>query len=388
MSPLGKFTLALIGLRLFGAEGFFVGMFLGHFIIDRTHLIVSLESRLSIIDDNIRLMLPYKYYRYYTRIDGNFWGKIWGLILGAILYGINGLILLFIVGHFVFDTPKSYNATRWRKKFDHFWDNHWGKIAGAILGFVCQSKIVLFCGVVIGFFADYLRMENPTLVPILSISGFWKKINPLKLWRHSKEARHVMYIRSMAGLAAKIAKADGVVSENEIRTFKKLFVIKDEESSKVAKVFNEAKKSVKGCEKFVKQLKNICADNLEMQESIIENLFKIAEADGKIGDEKQDLLLKIAKEIGMPEGNFEIIKNQHMPKAKGAAIQDYYDVLGVLYSATDAEIKSRWKKLIIEYHPDRKQAKGASAEEIEIATAKMAEINFAYQEIVRMRRHK
>ena len=77
-----------------------------------------------------------------------------------------------------------------------------------------------------------------------------------------------------------------------------------------------------------------------------------------------------------------------MPKAKGAAIQDYYDVLGVLYTATDAEIKSRWKKLIIEYHPDRKQAKGASAEEIEIATAKMAEINFAYQEIVRMRRHK
>ena len=65
MSPLGKFTLALIGLRLFGAEGFFVGMFLGHMLIDKTHLIVSLERRLSIIDDNIRIMLPYKYYRYY-----------------------------------------------------------------------------------------------------------------------------------------------------------------------------------------------------------------------------------------------------------------------------------------------------------------------------------
>lgn len=388
MSPLGKFTLALIGLRLFGAEGFFVGMFLGHFLIDRTHLIVSLESRLSIIDDNIRLMLPYKYYRYYNRIDGNFWGKIWGMLLGGILYGLNGFILLFIVGHFVFDTPKSHNATRWRKKFDHFWDNHWGKIAGAILGFVCQSKIVLFCGVVIGFFADYFRMENPTLVPIGAISKVWKKINPLKLWRHSKEARHVMYIRSMAGLAAKIAKVDGVVSENEIRTFKKLFVIKDVESSKVAKVFNEAKKTAKGYEKFAKQLKDICADNVEMQENIIENLFKIAEADGKICDEKQDLLLKIAKEIGMPEGNFDVIKNQHIPKVKNSVIQDYYDVLGVLYTATDAEIKSRWKKLIIEYHPDRKQAKGASAAEIEITTAKMAEINFAYQEIVKMRRHK
>ena len=141
MSPLGKLTLAIIGLRLFGAEGFFVGMFLGHMLIDRTHLIVSLERRLSIIDDNIRLMLPYKYYRYYNRIDGNFWGKIWGMIIGGVLYGFNGLIFLFILGHFIFDTPKSHHATRYRKKFDHFWDNHWGKIGGAIIGCVDSSPL-------------------------------------------------------------------------------------------------------------------------------------------------------------------------------------------------------------------------------------------------------
>ena len=103
MSPLGKFTLAIIGLRLWGAEGFFVGMLLGHFIIDRTHLIVSLQRRLGIIDDNIRLLLPYRYYQYYNRIEGHFWGKIWGAVFGAILFGWHGFILLFIVGHFVFD---------------------------------------------------------------------------------------------------------------------------------------------------------------------------------------------------------------------------------------------------------------------------------------------
>ena len=385
MSPLGKLTFAIIGLRLFGAEGFFVGMFLGHFIVDRTHLIVSLERRLSIIDDNIRLMLPYRYYRYYNRIDGNFWGKIWGMIIGGTLYGLNGLILFFILGHFIFDTPKSHHATRWRKKFDHFWDNHWGKIAGAIIGFVCQSKIILFCGVVIGFFVDYYRMENATLIPFDPLRKFWKKINPLKLWRHSKEARHVAFIRAMAGLAAKVAKSDGQVSEQEIRVFKKIFVVKEQETSYVVKTFNDAKKSIKGIEKYAAVVKDICAGNLEMQESVVENLFKIAVADGKINNEALELLKKISLIVGLPEGNFEIIRDLYLPKVKSKLIQDYYDVLGVLYTATDAEIKARWKKLIIQYHPDRQQAKGASPKEIEVATAKMAEINFAYQEIVKMR---
>ena len=96
MSPLGKFTLALLGLRIFGASGFFWGLFLGHILIDRTKVIKNLEKQLSIVDDNIRLFLPYKYYRYYNVIDGNFWGKLWGLILGSILFGFHGFIVCFI----------------------------------------------------------------------------------------------------------------------------------------------------------------------------------------------------------------------------------------------------------------------------------------------------
>ena len=198
MSPLGKFTLAVLGLRFWGANGFFIGMFLGHMLIDKTIIIRKLEQILSTIDDNIRLMLPYKYYRYYNRLDGNFWGKIWGGILGAVLYGANGFIALFIFGHFLFDTPNSRHARKVRKKFDHIWDNNWAKIAGAIIGFALKSKVLLFCGVVIGFFIDYYRVENANLIPIEGIRRFWFRINPLKLWRHSKEARHVAYLQAMA----------------------------------------------------------------------------------------------------------------------------------------------------------------------------------------------
>lgn len=385
MSPLGKFTLAIIGLRLWGAEGFFVGMLLGHFIIDRTHLIVSLQRRLGIIDDNIRLLLPYRYYQYYNRIEGHFWGKIWGTVFGAILFGWHGFILLFIVGHFVFDTPDSRHAKKVRQWFDNFWDAHWGKLVGGVIGFVCRSDVILFCGVIIGFFADHIRLENATLLPWRSLNQLWQRCNPLRLWRYSREARHRAYIRAVAGLAAKVAKADGVVSENEIRVFRKLFEINEHEKTFVAKIFNEARKTSKGYEDYCNQLRKITAKSLELKESVIDNLFQVARADNEIKSEELNLLTKIAVAIELPTGNFEVIKNLYLPKAKNRKLQKCYEILGVLCSATDVEIRSRWKELIVQYHPDRLQSQGASEKEIKATTAKMAEINYAYQELMKFR---
>ena len=67
-------------------------------------------------------------------------------------------------------------------------------------------------------------------------------------------------------------------------------------------------------------------------------------------------------------------------------VKSLYDVLGVLRTASDNEIKSKWKELINIYHPDRIQAGGATVEEVEKATLKMAEINNAYQNIMKSRK--
>lgn len=386
MSPLGKFTLALIGLRCFGAEGFFIGLLLGHMLIDRTVIIQSLEKKLSLVDDNIRLLLPYKFYKYYNRLDGNFWGKIWGSIIGALLFGLNGFIFFFIVGHFVFDTPNSRHARKFRQHLDEFFDNNWGKICGAVLGFVLKSEVLLFVGIVIGFFVDYYRLENASLFLFHGIKKFAQKFNPLRLWRHSKEARHVAFIQAIAGLAAKVAKADGQVSDNEIRVFKRMFSIKNEESSKVAKIFNEAKVNAQDYEGFVAQLNWLTKDNLDLKDNVMDNLFKIATADGQITVPVLEMLKKIADLLDFPAGNFEVFSDIYQPKAKCETLQSFYEILGVFCNASECEIKQRWKELIIQYHPDRLQSQGASAEEIEATGAKMAEINNAYQQILKYRK--
>lgn len=52
--------------------------------------------------------------------------------------------------------------------------------------------------------------------------------------------------------------------------------------------------------------------------------------------------------------------------------KNYYDILGVAKSASEAEIKKAYKKLAMQYHPDRN--KGDKK-----AEAKFKEINEAYQ---------
>lgn len=389
MSPLGKFTFALLGLRFFGADGFFLGMLLGHLLIDRTVIIKRIELWQHQIDDNIRLLLPYRWYRYYNRLDGNFWGKIWGAVLGGLLYGFNGFIFLFIVGHFAFDTPNSRHAKKFRKDFDIFWNRHWCKILGGIIGFILHSRVLLFSGIIIGFFLDNFRLERSFYkgFGLGWLSKFWRKISPLKLALHSKEARKVSFIQAIAGLAAKVAKSDGPVNESEIRVFKKIFEIPADENSKVGKIFNKAKQSAEDYKPYVDQLKILSEGDLNLKETIIENLFKIVVADGPITPAENKIMEKIARKLGIPQGNFEILRRRFEPTCGPQGnLQDDYGILGVFCNASDAEIKNRWKKLIVQYHPDRLQARGASAEEIKAATQKMAEINNAYQNIMKSRK--
>lgn len=388
MFPIGKLTLAVLGLRFFGAAGFFWGMFIGHMFIDRTVIRKLIKQYISSIDDNIRLFLPYRYYKYYNRLENNMFGVIWGSVIGSLTFGFQGFIIFFIIGHFVFDMPDNRWSLLFKSHFETFWNQNWCKILGAIIGFTLHSNLLVFIGVVIGFFADSMRFGNlKRKFNLKFLNKFWSDMNLIKFYLHSSDARHFSLVQAMAGLAAKISKADGVVSENEIRIFKKMFELTYEENSKIANIFNNAKKTADGYERYARQLKLIARDNLDLKENIIDNLFKIAAADGNIHNEQLGILKNVAYIIELSDGNFDVIHDRYKPRpASSSPLQDYYDVLGISPTAGNDEIKARWKELIIVWHPDNAQAHGGSPAEIEKYTAKMAEINNAYQHIMKSRK--
>ena len=381
MSPLGKLTLALIGFKLFGIDGLLLGLFLGHMFIDKTYVIRNIEKQINSLDDIIRIKLPYKYYKYYNRLDGNIWGKIWCGLMGLILFGVIGLTLMFVVGHVVFDTPQNIKIRKVKKKIDHFFDNNWGKIFGGILGFLLHSAILMFVGIILGFIADYRRLEGAKLMPFNVLRNYWQKINPLKLWRDAQVGEHRRYLEVMAALSALIVEADGKVNDKERKKFCQVFAVKPEQKSFVYDIFENKQKHKFSLEKYADMLEGLTRHNECLKDVSVENLFKIASADESISETEMRLLKKVAKIIGLGDREFARLKKQFKPITISKKLMASYDVLGVSYDASMDEIKARWKKLIVIYHPDK--LANASEKEMKIATKRMAEINLAYQEIVK-----
>ena len=112
-------------------------------------------------------------------------------------------------------------------------------------------------------------------------------------------------------------------------------------------------------------------------EELLGGLFHIAKADGNVHTGELEYLRQVGAIFGFEGHAFETIRAQHM----GADAADPYEVLGLAGDATDAEVKTAYRKRSREYHPDTLIAQGLPQEFIDLATEKMAAINTAYERI-------
>src|SRR6476469_3007488 len=101
-------------------------------------------------------------------------------------------------------------------------------------------------------------------------------------------------------LGAKMAKADGVVTEDEVNAFKEVFKIPAGEMKNVAQIFNLAKKDVTGYEVYAEQLASMLKGNRELLQDVLEGLFHIAKADKMLHPREVEFLGKVAKRFGTP----------------------------------------------------------------------------------------
>lgn len=182
-------------------------------------------------------------------------------------------------------------------------------------------------------------------------------------------------------LGAKMAKADGTVTPDEIQAFRRVFKTPPEEEKNVARLFNQAKRDTRGFEAYARQLARILADAPDVKEEVIDCLFEIAIADGEVHPKEEEFLAEVARHMGISEADFVRIRETHM----GPDERDPYTVLGVGRDASDDEIKAHYRDLARHNHPDKLMAEGLPEEAIEVANQKLARINAAYDEIVKER---
>ncbi len=200
--------------------------------------------------------------------------------------------------------------------------------------------------------------------------------------RPSEPARgQIAFTIGVIALSAKMAKADGVVTRDEIDAFKQIFHIPSGEFQNVRRVFNLARRDVAGYEGYAEQIAFMFRNNPGVLEDLMDGLFHIAKADGVIHPGEIEYLESVAAIFGFSHGEFERIRASHL----GPEESDPYLILGVDKDISDDDLKKAHRRMVRENHPDALVGRGVPEEFVQLANDKLAAINEAYDRVAKDR---
>jgi len=229
----------------------------------------------------------------------------------------------------------------------------WGKIAGAGVGLAVGGPL----GALVGAVAGHLVIDRAVA------------------------DNEVVFTVALIALSAKMAKADGQVSDVEIRAFEEVLKVPESEKGNVDRVYKIAQQDVAGFEAYAAQLARIYRDNPAMLEDVLDALFHIAKADQYIHPAEIEFLRNVADIFGFSEVEFARIRASHLGPEKG----DPYLVLGITPDISTEDLRKAYRRLVRENHPDTLIARGVPKELVSIANEKLATINVAYEKILSQR---
>lgn len=193
--------------------------------------------------------------------------------------------------------------------------------------------------------------------------------------------RQIAFTIGVIALGAKMARVDGDVNHDEFEAFRTFFHVPEGEARNVERFFDLAKRDAAGFETYARQVAALFPDAPEILENVLEGLFDIAQADGKVGAAEAEYLAKVAQIFGLSSARFE--------RARAAALGEVECepciVLGIDPLATDEQVREAWLRQVKANHPDRLIAQGLPEEAIKVANRKLALINDAYDRLRRAR---
>lgn len=183
---------------------------------------------------------------------------------------------------------------------------------------------------------------------------------------------------ALIALSAKMAKADGYVSVDEIEAFRRFFVYPDSEAHKVEMVYRLAQQDVAGFEHYLSRVARIFENAPEVLEDVLDCLFHIAVADGLEHPRERALLDQAAAAFKISPAAYRRLRAAHL----GVEADDPYAILGVEPGASQQELKAAYRALVREHHPDAAMGRGVPASFVRVAEARMAAINAAYERVL------
>jgi len=240
-----------------------------------------------------------------------------------------------------------------------------GKIIGGTLGFAIGGPLGAIAGAAFGHAFDRTAEEmEPQEVSV----------------RRETDTAQFTFFVAVFSMLAKLVKSDGQISRGELDTIQR-FMLYDlglEPQSRMfaVNVFNAALQSPNTFEEFASQFYGQFHSEPQLLEMMVDILLRVAVADGAMSTTEEQLIRTAVRIFGFSEATYEKIRSRYVQ-----TFDRYYAVLGVKPSDSNETIKSRYRKLVMEYHPDRVVAKGLPEEFGKFAQDKFREIQEAYEKI-------
>lgn len=266
-----------------------------------------------------------------------------------------------------------------------------GKILGTIFGFMFGR----IPGAILGFFVGHLfdKGYSRDFNQMGGFSRFFTSQDQLK--------SQAIFFHSLFSVMGHIAKADGQVSDVEIRmasTLMDQMGLEGEMKSEAQQAFRDGKAADFPLQETIKEFKESCHGRRDILQVYLEILIQSAYVDGKLDKAEQVILETVAKYLGFSQNDLLYLLSAFEAEMRfrqgggqqGAggkrstytsqqSMDDAYKILGVSKDNDDKSIKKAYRKLMSEHHPDKLVSKGLPKQALELAKNKAQDIQAAYE---------
>ena len=195
------------------------------------------------------------------------------------------------------------------------------------------------------------------------------------------------FVSLLIHILVKIAELDGRIARAEISTISNFFRVNlrynQQQMFWVKELIKDATGSTANLDQLLSEFKG--QFGYQPRLILVELVFQVLYSNHQVTQEELDLTEKIARFLEISQFEYVSIRGryhahyQSQTSQQQSARESYYEILGLSPGASQDDIKSAYRKLSKEYHPD---LVGHLGEEFRaVAEEKMKEINMAYQHL-------
>lgn len=257
----------------------------------------------------------------------------------------------------------------------------WGKVLCGFFGFLLFRWPGIFLGVLIGHWFDRALQQS---------------------MRPGGGVPQELFINTLFAVLGHLAKSKGRVTEQDIDYVSALMAhlkLAGEAKTQAQQAFRDGKSSDYPLVNKVATFRQQVAWRRDLLQFFVEQVLVLALHDGKLEQAEYEVLLRITQALGFRRQQLDLwlqmaqASQRFRSSGQGqggyssggstaspaSRLADAYAVLGVERSASFAEVKKAYRKLMAKHHPDKLAAQGLPPEMRESAQQKAQEIQAAYE---------